>query len=166
MLQILSESPLNDVVAIISHRAPQDFLRHCVIIDQTGNFQPSLTGAVPTRVLKPPVSSAICVIDRTADVMFAASEIVTVQLAYNGNSRYTPTIILVNEFVADRLAKAIIENLGRKDGAKSSHNVNMKGLESKGSSSSSLNGTEGKNKIKSKVIGSTSTTKVLEILER
>lgn len=78
-------------------------------MDQTRIFTAS---SIPKRVLSSPVCRNIAVVDRTADVKLAAREIVVSRLAFGGFSRYAVDLVLVNEFVEEEFATAVVQQLG------------------------------------------------------
>lgn len=64
------------------------------------------------ELLSPSDSAAIAVVDRTADVGLAASELVQAKLAFDGRSPYAPELVLVNEFVMEGFIQATLTASG------------------------------------------------------
>ncbi|PSN64645.1 hypothetical protein BS50DRAFT_557292 [Corynespora cassiicola Philippines] len=107
--RIISSSLDQDAFGIVESRAPEVFLSKCAVVDQRPDGSNS---KIPAQILLySPKSRNVALVDRTCDIRLAAREIVTSRLAYNGASRYSVDLVLVNEFVAARFQSALIEEL-------------------------------------------------------
>ncbi|PYI05112.1 hypothetical protein BO78DRAFT_419971 [Aspergillus sclerotiicarbonarius CBS 121057] len=97
-----------------------DILSTALIVDQTG------TTDSPDSVISSPNLRSIAVLDRTADVEKAATQILSAHLAFSGQSPHAPDLIVVNEWVKQKLIDTIIrerQRIGRK--IRSSHSDDL-----------------------------------------
>lgn len=111
---ILPQSIDADVFAIVGTRLSKGCLAKCRVLDQTrrivdgGDSTDKLDGS-STHV---PSVKVVAVVDRSANIPDAASIIGASRAAFNGNSNYSSSLVLVNEFVADdflfHLTQAIV----------------------------------------------------------
>lgn len=102
----ISKALDRDAFAIISSRAPAEFLSHCIVIDQAQKLSQAEANSAQ-RILPSTVGQNIALLDRTGDIQLAAREIVASCLAFRGRGRYAIDLVLVNEFVADDLVSAL-----------------------------------------------------------
>ncbi|OQV00734.1 hypothetical protein CLAIMM_06193 [Cladophialophora immunda] len=83
----------------LHHRGPADLLSCCLVVDQTGLVSTAGVG----RLIGSEIGAAtVAIVDRTADLDFAAQEIVKSRVAFAGKGAYAPGYILVNEFSETR----------------------------------------------------------------
>ena len=79
----------------------KSLLEAAVLVDQTGATEP-----LSRRILSSSGGRAIAVVDRTADIEFAAKSITTARFSFGGTSPYAPDLVLVNEFVKQEFFEA------------------------------------------------------------
>jgi hypothetical protein len=103
-----------DVFAIVSTRISKESLSKCHILDQTRGISDAgdVADKVDHKSTHVPSTRVVAVVDRSANIPDAASIIGASRAAFNGQSDYSPGLVLVNEFVADdflfHLTQAII----------------------------------------------------------
>ncbi|KAF3046231.1 hypothetical protein E8E11_004767 [Didymella keratinophila] len=91
---LLSQALEADTFALISSTPSQDALATCLqVLQETHVQQPTYTQ------LASPQSKAIAIVDRTADLVSAAEQLVTARFALGGSSPYAPDLVFVNEYV-------------------------------------------------------------------
>lgn len=81
------------------------FRKRCIIVQQTIADQD--TPPISTLVSSPD-ARVVAIVDRTADLVAAASSIVQARAAFRGRSPYAPDLILVNEFVLKDFTDAAV----------------------------------------------------------
>ncbi|KAK1142487.1 hypothetical protein N8T08_007849 [Aspergillus melleus] len=60
-----------------------------------------------------PTAKTIAVVDRTANIPYAAEQLVAARFAFGGHSPYSPDLVLVNEFAMKDFVEAVIQQSGR-----------------------------------------------------
>ncbi|EOA89727.1 uncharacterized protein SETTUDRAFT_57859, partial [Exserohilum turcica Et28A] len=105
--QVLTDALDKDAFGFVSSRAPAEYLAQCVVVDQTGTVD-SLSAQ---RVLTSPLHRNVALVDRTGNVALAAKEIVASSMVFKGASRYAVDLVMVNEFVFDKLTAALNQEL-------------------------------------------------------
>ncbi|KAH8696272.1 Aldehyde/histidinol dehydrogenase [Talaromyces proteolyticus] len=117
-----------DIFAIIGDRISKENLSKCHVLDQTGIIPASLRdGGNDSNSVNLHHERVVAVVDRSANIPDAASIICASRAIFNGQSVYSPALVLVNEFVADdflfHLAQAIISPMHKQKDilSKSSH---------------------------------------------
>ncbi|KAF2014098.1 hypothetical protein BU24DRAFT_481469 [Aaosphaeria arxii CBS 175.79] len=101
LLQEIIHTSLDlEAFAIVSDRAPAEYLAQCVVIDQSNAI--TAEDVFPRRTLSSPISRSIAFVDRTSDIELAAQEIVASRSAFGGNSPYAVDLVIVNEFVLEK----------------------------------------------------------------
>jgi hypothetical protein len=88
------------VFAIVSTRISKESLSKCHVLYQ-GRINEEVTEEVDLISADVPSTRVVAVVDRSANVSEAASIIGVSRTAFNGQSDYSPALVLVNEFVAD-----------------------------------------------------------------
>ncbi|KAL4863663.1 hypothetical protein BDV12DRAFT_189501 [Aspergillus spectabilis] len=114
--QAITEALDKEAFAVVSQRAPSDFLARCVVVDQLGRLDASQSFL--RRVVSVPTARAIALIDRTAEVKLAAKEVVASRLAFGGKSHCAVDQVFVNEFVADEFLDAVAHELSKYEKAR------------------------------------------------
>ncbi|THW04486.1 aldehyde dehydrogenase PutA [Aureobasidium pullulans] len=91
-----------DTIAFVEN-LPEPPSKGVLLIDQTGEIPKINASSVHT-----PGSSArvVALVDRSSDIVSAASSIVQARTAFGGNSVYAPDIVLVNEFAMKEFVQA------------------------------------------------------------
>lgn len=91
-----------DIIAFVE-KLPEPPSKGVLLIDQTGEIPKKQASSIHT-----PSSSArvVALVDRSSDVVSAASSIVQARTAFGGNSVYAPDIVLVNEFAMKEFVQA------------------------------------------------------------
>ncbi|KAF3384695.1 hypothetical protein F1880_002082 [Penicillium rolfsii] len=117
--QAITESLDKEVFAVVSERAPSDFLAKCLVVDQLGRLDASEN--FRGRVVSVPTARAIALVDRTAEVKLAAREVVASRLAFGGKSHCAVDQVFVNEFVADEFLDAVTDELFKYEHARMAH---------------------------------------------
>ena len=93
---MVTESLDKTSFGVATTRPSSDLLRKCLVIDQQNNT--SLGNA--RRLLRSDkAAGTVAVVDRTANIELAAEHIAMSLTLYSGRGPYSPTCILVNEFV-------------------------------------------------------------------
>ena len=100
---------------VVNSRPTDEILCHCYIIDQVGST--SSTHVTRTLLSEPAAWTAVMV-DRTANLEFAAKEIIAAKSFGASQSPYAPNCILVNEFVEAEFTRLLLKHL---PGTASSH---------------------------------------------
>lgn len=125
---ILPQALDADVFAVVSTRISKENLSKCRILDQTRNIceAGNSTDKFDLNSTNVPSTRVVAVVDRTANISEAASIIGASRAVFNGQSDYSPALVLVNEFVADEflfhLTQSIISPAhGGKAISRSSH---------------------------------------------
>lgn len=118
--QAITEALDKDTFAVVSRRAPADFLARCLVVDQLGRLDG--TGDFLGRVVSAPTTRAVALVDRTADPNLAAKEVVASRLAFGGRSHCAVDQVFVNEFVADDFLDAVAHELSKYEEARVSDN--------------------------------------------
>ncbi|OJJ08336.1 hypothetical protein ASPVEDRAFT_89562 [Aspergillus versicolor CBS 583.65] len=114
--QAITESLDKETFAVVSRRAPPDFLARCLVVDQLGRL--GSTDDVLGRVVSAPAARAVALVDRTADAKLAAREVVASRLAFGGRSHCAVDQVFVNEFVADDFLDAVAHELSQYEQAR------------------------------------------------
>lgn len=84
-------------------------LEYAIIVDQDSSERwPNAN-----RLASPSDSCTLAIVDRTADVQFAARELAAANLAFGGSSPYAPDVVLVNEFARKDFLQALVEETRR-----------------------------------------------------
>ncbi|THW90421.1 aldehyde dehydrogenase PutA [Aureobasidium pullulans] len=91
-----------DTIAFVEN-LPEPPSKGVLLIDQTGEIPKINASSIHT-----PGSSArvVALVDRSSDIVSAASSIVQARTAFGGNSVYAPDIVLVNEFAMKEFVQA------------------------------------------------------------
>lgn len=91
-----------DTIAFVED-LPEPPSKGVLLIDQTGEILKMNASSIHT-----PGSSArvVALVDRSSDIVSAASSIVQARTAFGGNSVYAPDIVLVNEFAMKEFVQA------------------------------------------------------------
>jgi acyl-CoA reductase-like NAD-dependent aldehyde dehydrogenase len=75
------------------------------VVDQTATTaQPTLN-----QLSSNSSSRTIAIVDRAADVDLAAKAIINARFSFQGNSAYSPDLVIVNDFVKGRFTEACIQ---------------------------------------------------------
>ncbi|KAL3464458.1 hypothetical protein BJX64DRAFT_286268, partial [Aspergillus heterothallicus] len=114
----ITEALDKDAFAVISTRAPAEFLARCLVVDQLGRLGD--TGDFLHRAVSVPTARAVAFVDRTADPNLAAKEVVASRLAFGGRSHCAVDQVFVNEFVADSFLDAVARELSDYEQARQS----------------------------------------------
>jgi aldehyde dehydrogenase (NAD+) len=156
-----------DAIGVVSSRASADFLSKCVVVDPAQKLA-STEISSSHRILSSPISQNIAVVDRTADVQIAAEEVVASRLAFGGRSRYAVDIVMVNEFHAGELTKAVIQAMERYQATANETETSIRSKSFKSSSRTLDNAAIDKEvrSKKAKVVYGNSETGIVEILDR
>ena len=100
--KILSEA-LDDDTFYISNTTVQEAT--AFVVDQTSaESQPTLN-----QLSSNASSRTIAIVDRAADVELAAKTIINARFSFQGNSAYSPDLVIVNDFVKARFTEACIQ---------------------------------------------------------
>lgn len=100
--KILSEA-LDDDTFYISNTTVQE--PTAFVVDQTSaESQPTLN-----QLSSNASSRTIAIVDRAADVELAAKTIINARFSFQGNSAYSPDLVIVNDFVKARFTEACIQ---------------------------------------------------------
>lgn len=106
-------------------------------------------------------------VDRTADVQHAAEEVVASRLAFGGRSRYAVDIVLVNEFQAEEMTKAVIQAMERRQATgEGTETTLIQSFKSYSTTSDSAAVDEEVKSQKAKLIHGDSVTRIVKILDR
>ena len=99
---MINEALDNLAFGVVNNRPGNEFLKKCLVVDQ----QNSLSSTNAKRLLSSGSrSSAVAIVDRTADVESAVKSIAMSVELYSGRGPYAPNCILVNEFVEKEFAR-------------------------------------------------------------
>ena len=107
--RVLVSSLDNDTFAISESRPTDaDFLRHCIIVEQS---QPQKPLQPASECTLPSSSRVLAIIDRTAAFDEAASTITQARFSRRGTSSYAPDVVLVNEFVLEEFIGRLLHHV-------------------------------------------------------
>jgi hypothetical protein len=163
----ISEALDKDAFGVVSSRVPAEFLFKCVIVDPAQMLGVAEINSAE-RVLSSLAIQNVALLDRTGDVQVAAEEVVTSRMAFGGRSRYAADLVLVNEFKADELIKALVQVTEKYQAANTDADALIQSKTLKSSSIQSdiaLIEQEVKRK-KAKFIQSNSEAGIVEVLDR
>jgi aldehyde dehydrogenase (NAD+) len=107
--QCLAEALDADAFAITSSRLDKDLLSQCLVVDQTGKWEPPDPRS--KLLLSAPSLRTVAVVDRTSDIEQAARQIFLARSAFGGKSPYVPDCVLVNEFVELEFMRAMSQEI-------------------------------------------------------
>ncbi|KAL1656941.1 hypothetical protein SLS61_000737 [Didymella pomorum] len=101
---LFSQALEADTFALVSAPPSQDALATCLqVLQETQIQQPTYTQ------LASPQSKVIAIVDRTADLVSAAEQLVTARFAFGGSSMYAPDLVFVNEYVKQDFLEHILK---------------------------------------------------------
>ncbi|KAJ5653299.1 aldehyde dehydrogenase PutA [Penicillium lividum] len=103
---ILSKSLDRDTFAIAETRPDDDFLRSILVLSQQATSE---NLRAPLSLQSPSTLKTVAIVDRTANVAEAATDLVISRFAFNGRSPYSPDIILVNEFCVQAFVDLLVK---------------------------------------------------------
>ncbi|KAE8154444.1 aldehyde dehydrogenase PutA [Aspergillus avenaceus] len=103
----------SDTFAISETRPGPEFLANTLVINQrsTETLGPTLDLASPNNL------RTVGIVDRTADVQAAATDLVRARFAFNGRSPYAPDVVLVNQFCMQPFIELVIKHAAKHLGA-------------------------------------------------
>lgn len=110
----LEQTMDNDTIAIVSTFSDAKVaLEDCITVNQAGDESKNTSGIIYTS---PRNLMSIALVDRSADTVSAAQQIVALRTAFCGSSPYAADVVLVNEFALNDFlraaAQALTEALG------------------------------------------------------
>lgn len=100
--KILSEA-LDDDTFCISNTTVQE-PTGCIVDQTSTESQPTLN-----QLSSKASSRTIAIVDRAADVELAAKTIINARFSFQGNSAYSPDLVIVNDFVKAKFTEACIQ---------------------------------------------------------
>ena len=108
--KILPDALDCDTFAVVETRPSDGFLHDTLVVTHQSMDNVSLDGS---HVASPNDWTTAAIVDRTASIEAAATDLVLARFAFNGQSPYSPDIILVNELYVGRLLEAIIKHTAK-----------------------------------------------------
>lgn len=107
--KILTTSLDADIFAISEERPSTAFLtlNQVLPILQTESYNTAQSLSII------PTAKTLAIVDRTANISYAAEQLVAARFAFGGHSPYSPDLVLVNEFVMKEFIEAVIQQSGR-----------------------------------------------------
>ena len=108
LLRKVLPGALDRLVFVVVDKDPFDKVfknEHCVILDGRAKEDAVST----SRAISTPLTRVAAVVDRSANVQEAASEIVRARFSFGGESAYAPDVILVNEFSVKQFCSAVAQ---------------------------------------------------------
>ena len=101
---ILSQAIEADTFAVVSSAPSQEALATCFqVIQETTVHKPS------HLQLSSPCGKVVAIVDRTADLVSAAENLVTARFAFGGSSPYAPDLVFVNEYVKKEFLEHVLK---------------------------------------------------------
>lgn len=101
---ILSQAIEADTFAVVSSAPSQEALATCFqVIQETTVYKPS------HLQLTSPCGKVVAIVDRTADLVSAAENLVTARFAFGGSSPYAPDLVFVNEYVKKEFLEYVLK---------------------------------------------------------
>ena len=101
---ILSQAIEADTFAVVSSTPSQEALATCFqVLQETPARQPS------HLQLTSPHGKVVAIVDRTADLVSAAENLVTARFAFGGGSPYAPDLVFVNEYVKKEFLEHVLK---------------------------------------------------------
>jgi acyl-CoA reductase-like NAD-dependent aldehyde dehydrogenase len=110
VIQLLKDALDNDIFAWTTERVKEDEIGvRCIYILQNGPHSQKHSHELVSQAQ----SRAIAVVERDANLDFAAKSLVTARFCLSGKSPYAPDLILVNESVKDSFVEAALQEAFR-----------------------------------------------------
>jgi aldehyde dehydrogenase (NAD+) len=101
---LLTQALEADTFVLVSSSPSSDALATCLqVLQETHVQQPTYTQ------LASPQSKVIAIVDRTADLVSAAEQLVTARFAFGGSSPYAPDLVFVNEYVKNDFLEHVLK---------------------------------------------------------
>jgi hypothetical protein len=99
-----------DTFAISETRPDEKFLRTTLLVNQqSSDILPTAFGLLSS----PSGLRAVAVVDRTANLQEAATDLVSSRFALNGRSPYAPDMVLVNQFCMQPFIELVIKHAAK-----------------------------------------------------
>lgn len=100
-----------DAFVIVEQRPTEDefFTEQVIII--SANSDQDIQSHGSAKLLISPPSTAIAVVDRSANISKAAKDIVQARFRFCGKSPYAPDLVLVNDFALKEFCQAAVQYL-------------------------------------------------------
>lgn len=99
-----------DTFAITETRPSDVFLRSTLVLSQQSQSDNLKT---PFHLLTPSTLRTAAIVDRTANLASAATDLIMSRFAFNGSSPYAPDVILVNELCVQPFIELLVKEAPR-----------------------------------------------------
>ncbi|KAJ5751894.1 hypothetical protein N7520_008811 [Penicillium odoratum] len=106
LCSILSNTLDRDTFAIAETRPDDDFLGSIFVLSQQASSE---NLQAPLSLESPSTLQTVAIVDRTANLADAVTDLVISRFAFNGRSPYSPDVILVHEFCAQAFVELLVK---------------------------------------------------------
>lgn len=122
--QLVLQNMDQDSFTILKERPTRDVFFGDQVLISCSAQDTDFPSSRSTRMLESPFSRAVAVVDRSADIDLAASQIIRARTSFCGRSPYAPDVVLVNEFAIKQFCQAAVHCLSQNLSAEPFSNAN------------------------------------------